>query len=186
MKEIWKDIDGYEGLYQVSNLGRVKRLKFTNGKVSFAKETILKQSLNTRGYSIVSLSKNDIKSTKTVHRLVALSFLENQKNYKEVNHIDGNKQNNCVENLEWCDRNYNIQHAFKNKLNLGSMKNRLGSQNPSSITVYQYSLDGKFISSFGSVREAERITGIRCSDITMCCRGKTKKSHGYIWKYNCS
>lgn len=185
-EEIWKDIQGYEGLYQVSNLGRVKRLKFINGTTFFDREIILKQSLNKRGYCFISLSKRNIKCSKAVHRLVSQAFIPNPKNKSEVNHIDGNKQNNNVNNLEWSTREENIQHAYNNGLNLGSMKNKRGIDNPHSKKVYQFDLNGNFIRQYGSAREAERITGIRCSDITMCCRNKTKKSHGFIWKYNCS
>lgn len=119
MQEIWKDVGGFEGLYQVSNLGRVKSLE---KKIPYGyglrtiPERILKNNVNEYGYLYVRLYK-DAKGTKfKIHRLVALTFLENPKNKRCVNHKDGNKQNNCVENLEWVTHGENMQHAADNKL----------------------------------------------------------------------
>ena len=109
--EQWKDIKGYEGLYQVSNYGRVKR-KYNNGKIR-----ILKPISTNNGYLRVSLSKNSVNNTYFVHRLVAQAFILNPENKPEVNHIDGDKTNNKIENLEWCTRSENIQHAFYTGLN---------------------------------------------------------------------
>lgn len=102
MNEIWKDIGGYEGLYQVSNLGRVKRIyanreRIVNGTIYF-------------GYRYVVLSKDGVKVSKRVHRLVAEAFLPNPNNYEVVHHRDQNRQNNCVDNLEWCTIAHNNAH----------------------------------------------------------------------------
>lgn len=120
-KEIWKDIIGYEGLYQVSNLGRVKaldRYKISNGGKYLIKEHIMKP--NTQGtcdYHRVGLTDNNrIRKYHTIHKLVATAFIENNNNYREINHKDGNKHNNYVDNLEWCSRSYNIKHAYDNGL----------------------------------------------------------------------
>lgn len=102
MKEIWKDIEGYEGLYQVSNLGRVMR----NGRT-------LKPNIVGRGYEAVSLCKNANVTKVLVHRLVAKTFIDNPNNYAQVNHIDENKRNNIVENLEWCTNEYNIAYGTR-------------------------------------------------------------------------
>lgn len=102
MIEIWKDILGYEGLYQVSNLGRVKSLNYHKTR----KEHILKPT-NCHGYLRVNLSKNKNRKSYLVHRLVGEAFISNFDNLPEINHKDENKHNNCVENLEWCDRQYN-------------------------------------------------------------------------------
>lgn len=109
MKEIWKDIKDYEGLYQVSNLGRVRSLRYHNT----TEIKVLNQFKANKRYLFVSLSKNNINTKKTVHRLVAQTFIHNPFKLNEVNHIDGNKENNCVKNLEWCTHKENMQHAVK-------------------------------------------------------------------------
>ena len=115
MKEIWRDIEGYECLYQVSNLGRIKSLKFWSNvhKKYYEKETILKNKINKHGYEFVGLHKHNKTKNFSVHRLVAEAFIDNPKMYKEVNHIDGNKLNNNVENLEFTTRSENMLHAYK-------------------------------------------------------------------------
>lgn len=119
--EQWKDVIGFEGLYQVSNTGKVKSLKRKstntgsyNGFVS-VKEKELKQTINRLGYHVLTLFKDGCRHFRIVHRLVAEAFLENKNNYKEVNHKDFNKSNNHVFNLEWCDRSFNINHSFRNR-----------------------------------------------------------------------
>lgn len=115
--EIWKDIEEFKGLYQVSNFGRVRSIDrlitYRTGTKRLTKGTILTIGQNKLGYQQVSLSKNDKMYSRRVHRLVANAFIKNTKNYKEVNHIDGNKKNNKVENLEWCNRSQNMQHAVR-------------------------------------------------------------------------
>ena len=117
MTEIWKDIVGYEGLYQVSNLGNVKRLKGYKGrgKGYIVEEHLIKPSINSNGYQNVVLCKNGKTKTFTMHRLVAIAFLYNSDNLPEVNHKDEDKTNNCVDNLEWCDRVYNNNYGTRNK-----------------------------------------------------------------------
>lgn len=121
--EVWKDIEGYEGLYQVSNLGRVKaleRIRYCNKGYGRVKEHIMKQTnANSEYYRVPLTNKEHIKKYYSVHRLVAMAFIKNDNPTEktDVNHKDGNKANNNVDNLEWCTRTYNIQHAFKNGLN---------------------------------------------------------------------
>ena len=119
-KEIWEDIEGYEGLYQVSNLGRVKSLdryvKARSHSKEFKKGKILKPRISQKGYLTVLLCKDNIGKEYRIHRLVALAFIPNPENKLEVNHIDGKKQNNCVDNLEWNTRSENIKHAFAHDL----------------------------------------------------------------------
>ena len=117
MTEIWKDIVGYEGLYQVSNLGNVKRLKGYKGrgKGYIVEEHLIKPSINSNGYQNVVLCKNGKTKTFSMHRLVAIAFLDNSDNLPEVNHKDEDKTNNCVDNLEWCDRVYNNNYGTRNK-----------------------------------------------------------------------
>lgn len=122
VNRIWKDIPGYEGLYQVSNFGEVKSFyKFRDGK----KERILKHAINDSGYKIVVLTKNKKPKSLRVHRLVALTFIDNFENKPQVNHIDGNKLNNNINNLEWCTNGENEKHAYKlglKKINSGCFK----------------------------------------------------------------
>lgn len=120
--EIWKDIIGFENSYQVSSYGRIKSLK-RHWKL---KETLLSLQKSIHGYLGVRLGKgaSNYKEHK-VHRLVAIHFIDNPNNYKEVNHIDGNKENNHHSNLEWCSRSYNMKHAFHNKLASISDEQRL-------------------------------------------------------------
>lgn len=115
MQEIWKDIPNYEGLYQASNFGRIKSIQYfnhANNKI-YPREKILKPILNEKGYCRVDLSKSGESKRHRVHRLVAKTFLPNPYNLLEVNHIDGNKQNNNVNNLEWCSRSHNMKEACK-------------------------------------------------------------------------
>ena len=152
MNESWKDIEGYE-LYKVSNYGRVKSLKF-------GKEKILKPRKNTKGYFQVQLWKDGKEKNYFVHRLVAITFIPNTENKPEVNHKDENKENNCVWNLEWCDRQYNIEYSFGKKILCVETN-----------TVYP------------SAMEAQRQTGIYNSNIIACCKGRYKTTGGYKWKY---
>lgn len=118
--EIWKDIVGYEGMYSVSNKGRVRSLcrKIWNGyDFVVHQEQILKPNILHKGYLQVTLNDSRKRKCMLVHRLVAIAFLPNPNNYDQINHIDGNKQNNNVENLEWCNNSMNQKHAYANGLN---------------------------------------------------------------------
>lgn len=119
MKEFWKDVPNYDGSYQASTLGNIKRLH----KRSDVK-THLKPYGNNKGYFVVKLYTNANGKTYSIHRLIALTFLENNENKSQVNHIDGNKANNALNNLEWCTSSENIQHA----IGTGLMKNKGGDQ----------------------------------------------------------
>lgn len=172
MEEIWKDVKGYEGIYQVSNLGRIKSLS-RNTKNQYAyKEKIIKQIKDKRGYLIVNIKKRATK----VHRIVAEAFIPNPNNLPQVNHIDGNKLNNNVDNLEWCTQKENIQHGWK--IGLYGENAHIKRKK-----VIQYTLDGKFIKEYCSANEASRQTGILCTNICRCCRGERNKAGGYKWNY---
>lgn len=115
-KEVWKDIEGYEGLYQISNLGRVKSLPKIRGR-TLVEERILSPVLGNRGYKMIMLYKNNGNKRFSIHRLIAKAFIPNISNKPYINHKDGNKLNNSIENLEWCTCRENIIHA----LNMGLM-----------------------------------------------------------------
>lgn len=119
MQEVWKDITGYEGLYQVSNLGNIKSVGIYHndykGNVSYLKRDRTVKSTLDRGYLKLQLNKSGKRKTKYIHQLVAETFIANPNNYKEINHKDSNPKNNCVENLEWCDRKYNINYMVKHQ-----------------------------------------------------------------------
>ena len=178
-------MNGYEGLYQVSSLGRVKALKrevncgLKNIKSATKRERILKQSKNTQDYYFVNLCRNNIYQIKTIHRLVAEAFIPNINNLEQVNHIDGNKHNNKVNNLEWCTRKHNIREAWR----LGLVKQGKGKDHPESIAVNQYDLKGSFIRRWDSMMDIQREKGFLNVCICNCCKGKQKTSYGYIWKY---
>lgn len=143
MKEVWKDIENYEGIYQVSNLGNVKVLsrQVWNGKgFRTQDERILQQSNNQWGYNIVTLTKDSKRKPHKVHRLVAQAFIPNPENKEQVNHIDGNKTNNNVNNLEWNTRQENISHAYINKLSPSSkVSNLIALKNDNGDIISQYS-----------------------------------------------
>ena len=180
MKEEWRDIKGYEDLYQVSNLGRVKSLKDNKGNY---REKILSNSTTTQGYLFVHLYKNGKVKLFTVHRLVAMHFIENSNNYKEVNHKDEDKFNNRVDNLEWCTRKYNQNYGTRTQRASEKMK---GSKNPRSRKV-QCITTGKV---FNYIKEAAEYYNIDKHSISDCCKGKYKSAGKHpdtgeklVWKY---
>lgn len=172
--EIWKDIKGYEGKYQVSNLGNVKSLNYNRTK----KEHLL-GLYSCRGYLQVVLSKNCICKKFLVHRLVAEAFIENPDNLPQVNHIDENKLNNRVDNLEWCGAKYNTNFGTRLQRIMFTRIVNNGKKAPKKID--QYSLDGKFIKTWNSGAELAK-NGFNRANIWKCCNGLLKTSKGYIWK----
>jgi hypothetical protein len=168
MQEIWKDIQGYEGLYQVSNLGRVKRV---SGKI------LKPENLNKKSYLRVRLYKNKIGKHHLIHRIVAEAFVPNLRNAEEVNHKNGDKQDNKVTNLEWITHKENMQHAFKNGLAGGEhFRNNKGSK-----PVAQYTEKMELIAVYPSRHEAERKTGIYQGRISRSVQSGCKAG-GFFWK----
>lgn len=176
--EIWKDVVGYETLYQVSNLGRVKSLDMKlpykrHSKTTFRirKGKILSTVKMRNGYLRVEMSNNAKHKLNLVHRLVAQAFIPNPNNYEQVNHIDGNKENNNVNNLEWCSCKNNMEHAWQNGLYKGRK-------------VAQYK-DGKLIAIYDNVVQATRTLGYKNvgQNIVKVALGKRKSAYGYQWKY---
>ena len=161
--EIWKDIKGYEGKYQISNYGNVKSLI----------NNIILKPLNGE-YLRVILYKNKIAKTFYIHRLVGQNFISNSNNYKYINHKDENKHNNRVENLEWC--------TFKENMNYGTKQNR-ESKIKTKYHIAQYDNDNNLIKIWFNLREITLNTNYKKSNIQYCCCGKYKNAYGYKWKY---
>ena len=166
MKEIFKDIKDYEGLYQVSNLGRVYSVR--NNK-------ILKPKLNKYGYLSVNLKYKGSHVTKSIHRLVSQSFIENPYNFPCVNHKDEDKTNNCVDNLEWCSYKYNNSY--------GTCRERAAQHFRKPVLMFD--LNNNFIKEFNSVTEAGSYVNGNTGNIARCClnREHYNSAYGYKWKY---
>lgn len=171
--EIWRNISGYENLYQVSNLGNVRSLNYNlTGK---AKN--LKAVDGGKGYLIVSLSKNGKRKHFQVHRLVAIAFCENPNpdKYNQINHKDENKKNNRFDNLEWCDSKYNANYGMHNERMRKSLMNRKDrSKKVKCIETGEV---------FASTKEVERQKGFAHTHISAACRGVLKQAYKYHWAY---
>lgn len=178
MSEIWRDIEGYERLYQISNLGRVKSLKRNT-----AHNRIMKPKKDKYGYLYIGLCKNGELSYKKIHRLVARAFIPNYNNLPQINHIDGNKTHNCVSNLEWCDASYNQKHAYRLGLSKSWMKGKFGKDCKFSRKVYQYSLDGHLLKIWNSISDVNRELDIPVPNVVRSCKEDTRTAGGYKWKY---
>lgn len=183
--EVWKEIPGYNGRYQISNFGRVRSFsKWKNGG-------LLKPGKcgNPGPYLWVNLvyEKDRIKKNCYIHRLVAENFLDSVEGKTEVNHIDGNTLNNRADNLEWCTHGENMKHAsLSGALSKGQDPYK-GEKNPRSKAVLQYDLNGNFIREWGSVNQVMRETGIPADRIFRCCNPQKypheKTAKGFIWVY---
>ena len=158
MKEIWKDIEGFEGKYQISNLGRVKSLNYRKT----GKEKILKLTKDKKGYLRISLKNNKKLKGFKVHRLVAETFISNPDNLDQVNHKDENKQNNSIQNLEWCDNRYNKRYSSAKKV--ACFKNN------------------KLIKVYDTIIDTEK-DGFKISAVCQCCIGNRNSHHSYQWRY---
>lgn len=181
-KQIWKDIPGYEGKYQVSNTGKVRSLNYNNT----GKTEVLKPCISNMGYKLINLWKNGKGKNYLIHRLVALAFIPNPNNYPMINHKDENPKNNAVWNLEWCTPQYNINYGTRNERASNSMKGKYkGKNNPSAKSVLMFTLDGEFIRRFECVRDANEYLGKprNSVNINMNAKGKSKSAWGYHWEY---
>lgn len=185
--EIWIDIKDFVGMYQVSNYGRVRSLdRYLNSndnRMQLKKGVIIKPNIVFGGYWQASLYNNGKRKVKKFHRLVAMAFVENQKNKREVNHIDRNKNNNCFKNLEWCTPKENMMHLENNfGFDYGRRK------------IEMYSKDDTFLRNFESIAEACDFLGVKrmsngkakISNISRCLKDKknTLSAYGYKWKFN--
>ena len=169
MQEIWKDIPNYEGLYQVSNLGRVKSTPICKHK----KPRILK-NIPRNGYFSVILCDGKTQKNVFVHRLVAECFVPNPENKPIVNHIDGNKSNPHFSNLEWCTQKENVNHAI---LNNSLVSIRAGRH------IKQFDTEGHLISRWNSVSDASQTLNLKSKTIYNCLSGQKKTAYGFVWKY---
>lgn len=162
MNEEWKSIKGYENLYEISNLGKVKNINT---------KKILRSYKRKDGYLKIELTKEKSNKTFYIHRLVAQTFILNPNNLFFVNHKDEDKTNNCVDNLEWCTQKYNNKYGTRGKRIANSLN----------IKVNQYDLNGKFIKQWESIKEATETLKIR--NISQACRNIRNQAGGFIWKY---
>ena len=181
INEEWKTIERTNGNYEIINLGRVKskeRIYLSGENYRIKKKTggkLLNQTLNKDGYPTVSLRLDDGKRhTLKVHRLVALAFIQNTKNLPQINHKDENKENNRVDNLEWCTSKYNANYGTRNKRMIKQKYLK---------AVIMLDLSGNELKRFESLGDASRETGFDISAIIRVCKGKQRTSMGYKWKY---
>jgi len=160
MEEVWKDIPNYEGIYKISNLGRIMN----------SKNRIL-TTKTTGNYNHIILCKNGSRKNFTIHKLVAMAFIPNPNNYSCINHINENSRDNRVDNLEWCTQTYNINYGARTKKVIEKQ----------SIKISQYDLDGNYIRDWNCINDA--IREYNNYHIVNVLKGNRKKASGYIWKY---
>lgn len=184
MTEIWLPVFGYEGLYEVSNLGNVRSL--------FRYKKVLKWNITKNGYATVQLFKNKVGKRLLVHRIVATTFIRPPKPKEQVNHIDEDKLNNNLANLEWLTPCENMRYGTRSerqklKTDYSSQKRKIIARENGKKTskkVSQFSKEGQLIKIYASAKEAHRKTGINHSHILECCQGKRYRTvGGYVWKY---
>jgi len=178
MEEIWKAVLGYEGYYEISNWGNVKSINRTIitsiGHKNKLKSKLLKYCIDKGGYFNVGLSKNNKTKRYLVHNLEAKTFIPNPENKPTVNHIDGIKTNNYIDNLEWATISEQAIHALKYKLRVMPNNGR---------NIIQLNSNGEKVNKFNDVHEAQRLTNIGYSSIWKCCNNQRKTAGGFIWKY---
>lgn len=174
--EIWKPVKGFEGLYEVSNLGRVRTFHPKENNI------ILKPYITPNGYEQICLYSGKARKKMYVHRVVAMEFVENPENLPQVNHKDENKQNNAAANLEWVSSAQNLQYGSR----LLKQKETFKKNGKLLKSVDCYSLNGDLLHTFNSCKEAAEATGANASAITQCCKGnpRCRTSGGYVWKYH--
>lgn len=176
-EEIWKDIPGYEGVYQVSTFGNVDSLNYNHT----GKRARRIPRTGRGGYLYLNLHKNGKTKTMKIHRLVALAFLPNNENLPQINHKDENKANNRVENLEWCDSSYNNKYGSRPRKVLDAYR-----RNGSCVAerpVIKIDKFGTIIDEYISISDAARQEGVRRETLRDCVLGRSKTCHGFIWKY---
>lgn len=177
MEEIWRDIEGYEGRYQVSNLGNVLSLNYRHH--GYSKQLVPKR--NNSGRLWVELIADGKKKAFLVHRLVGAAFIPNPEGYPQINHKDENPQNNRADNLEWCTQEYNIRYYLERHPLERKPTAKYGKR--LDLAVEQMTMDGNVVRRWDNSRQVARELGWSDWSISECCRGKRKKAYGYIWRY---
>ena len=176
MSRIWKPIKGYEGLYEVSNDGHVRsvsrKVHYKNGALRFWEGQEITPHADKDGYMKVGLSRNGSQTSKSVHRLVAMAFIENPNHLPLINHKDENKANNNVDNLEWCTNQYNCLYSNTPQKMIAATK----------VSVLQMTRNGEVIKRWESMSEAGRSLGISFKHISRCVRGERPTAGGYRWQ----
>lgn len=170
--EIWRTVEGFEGYYEVSNLGRVRSVDRVDNMGHFQKGKLLVGGIDSYGYKKVGLCKNGKVKTITVHRLVAETFIPNPDNLPCINHKDEDKNNNTVWNLEWCTVEYNDNYGTRNE-KIAKTK---------SIPVLQIK-NGIVVKEWESAKEAGKVIGVFEQNIAKCLKGKKNTAYGYEWRY---
>jgi len=172
--EIWKDIEDYKGLYQVSNLGRVRSLDRVDANKHYRKGRVIAYSISSSGlgYRQVSLWRDGNRENRLVHRLVASAFLDNHDNLPQVNHKDENKENNAVSNLEWCSESYNVMYGTRNE--------RMAKTEGRPVYVID-NLGHRYV--FRSVKMASELLGLDRRAMCRCLNDKRKHHHGYSFEW---
>lgn len=179
MNEVWKDIKGFVGIYQVSNLGNVKSLeRYVNNGHQLVNEKVLKPIINSLGYAKVTLYKDGKRKIFSVHRLVAEAFIPNPENKPCIDHVNCIRSDNRLENLRWVTHSENNL----NPLTLDKFKGWVGVNNKFSKSVIQFTKDGELIRKWDSIADVKRELGIEVSHIGACCTGKRKTAGGFKWK----
>ena len=177
MQEEWRQVAGYEGLYTVSNQGKVYSVpRRDSGNVSRG-GFLLKHQKDRYGYEYVILSKNGVRKHEKVHRLVGAAFCDGYSPEKEINHIDENKSNNAADNLEWVTPGQNVNHGTRNS-RVADKQRKLKRR-----IVQQLETDGTLVAEYDNGAIAARETGIQHTHIIACCNGRAKTAGGYRWKY---
>lgn len=172
MEEVWRDIEGYNGKYIVSNLGNVRSVAYRT------QHKLLTKVTNYKGYLRVRLPDG----LKYIHRLVAQAFIENPDNLPQINHKNENKTDNRVSNLEWCSSLYNIRYGTG--IERRSYKRTLLRNGTSSVPIIQFDLQGNYIAKYPSAREAARQLSLKSSsNITKCCKNQRESAYNFKWKY---
>lgn len=184
--EEWKDIKDFEGLYQVSNYGRVKSLERTRrlySKEIYVPEIIRRNGCDMNGYQILPLNKDSKKYTKKIHRLVAESFISNPENKPCINHLNCNKNDNRVINLEWCTIKENNQYCCKVGHHYNPTLGKFRGDNPKSKKIVQKNKNDKIIKIWNCADDIADFLGVNRRTIGKCCRKEVKTVKGFILEY---